>query len=126
MEIRPESPQKDETLAAIGHRIYISFHLLEIAPRSHGDGDSFSSTLANQSQRFGLWAKSLGLYDLGHSSLDYRFRDAPRVHKYARKLLDDLEKSIYESMSAILSPLLKRSPWFIYIPFMRELVLKLS
>ena len=47
------------------------------------------------------------MYDLGHSSLDYRFRDAPTVHDYTRKLLDDLEKSIYESMSALLSPLLE-------------------
>ena len=115
MEMPPESPQKNETLAAIGHRIYGSFHLLETAARSHEDGESFSSALENQSQRFGLWAKSLGLYDLGHSSLDYRFRDAPTVHQHARKLLDDLEKSIYESMSAILSPLPGPSPWFIYI-----------
>lgn len=106
MEMPPKSSQKDETLAAIGQRIYGTFRLLGEAARSREDEDSFSSALANQFQRFGLWAKNLGLYDLGHSSLDYRFRDAPTVHKYARKLLDDLEKSIYQSMSAILRPFL--------------------
>ena len=35
------------------------------------DEDSSFSALVNESQRFGLWAKNLGLYDLGHSSLDY-------------------------------------------------------
>ena len=102
METPPESLHKDEALATIGQRIYDSFGLLEEAARSHEYEDSFSSALVNQFQRFGLWAKSLGLYDLGHSSLDYRFRDAPTVHEYTRKLLDDLEKFIYQSMSAIL------------------------
>ena len=102
MEMSPESAQQDQTLAAIGQRIYGSFDLLEQAARSHVYEDAFSSALANQFQRFSLWAKSLGLYDLGHSSLDYRFRDAPTVNEYTRKMLYDLEKSIYQSMSAIL------------------------
>ena len=113
MEMPPESLYEDETLAAIGQRIYASFHLLKEAPRSHEAEDSFSPALVNQFQRFSLWAKSLGLYDLGHSSLDYRFRDAPTVHKYAHKLLDDLEKSIYQSMSATLRSLHK-SHMFLY------------
>ena len=107
MEMSPESVQQDQTLAAIGQRIYGSFHVLEKAARSHVYEDAFSFALVNQFQRFGLWAKSLGLYDLGHSSLDYRFRDAPTVHEYTRKMLGDLEKSIYQSMPAIPRILLK-------------------
>ena len=50
--------------------------------------DDFS--FKDQSQRFQLWARNLGLYNKGHSSLDYRFRDAPRIHEFARQLLSDL------------------------------------
>ena len=102
MEMPLESSCKDETLAAIGQRIYSSFESLEIHSRSYKVENSFSSALVNQSQRFSLWAKNLGLYDLGHCSLDYRFRDAPTEQRYARKLLNDLEKYIYQSMPAII------------------------
>ncbi|KAJ5908062.1 hypothetical protein N7495_000744 [Penicillium taxi] len=47
--------------------------------------------LFNQTQRFELWAKNLGLYHLGHSSLDYRFRDAPSLLEYTMGLLRNLE-----------------------------------
>ncbi len=97
MEIPPAPPNADETLATIGHRIYRSFGPLEVASRSHEHEDSFASALLNEFQRFGLWAKNLGLYNLGHSSLDYRFRDAPVVKEYTSHLLIDLEKSISKS-----------------------------
>lgn len=45
----------------------------------------------NESQRFELWATNLGLYHQGHSSLDYRFRDANSVYDFAYKLLLDME-----------------------------------
>ena len=48
----------------------------------------------NESQRFELWATNLGLYHQGHSSLDYRFRDAASLYSFAYKLLQDLEKCI--------------------------------
>ena len=95
MDMLPTPPDAHEALAAIGHRIYRSFESL-----SHEDEDSFSSALVNESQRFGLWAKNIGLYNLGHSSLDYRFRNAPVVYEYTKLLLVDLEKSIWKSVSA--------------------------
>ena len=95
-------PDAEETLATIGRRILRSLESLEKDDGLHGDRDPYSSGLVNESQRFGLWAKNSGLYDLGHSSLDYRFRDAPIVYQHTRQLLADLEKSILESMSIIL------------------------
>ena len=97
MEMPSAPPGEDETLVAIGHRIYQSLLSLEEDSRSREDEDSFSAALLEESQRFGLWAKNLGLYDLGHSSLDYRFRDAPVVKNYTSHLLVDLEKSISKS-----------------------------
>lgn len=49
-------------------------------------------TLESASQRFELWAVNLGLSHEGHSSLDYRFRDAPSLFNLAHKLLRDLER----------------------------------
>ncbi|CAD6592621.1 MAG: hypothetical protein ASARMPREDX12_006280 [Alectoria sarmentosa] len=74
MDMLPTPPDAAEALAAIGHRIYRAFESL-----SHEDEDSFSSALVNESQRFGLWAKNVGLYNLGLTSLDHKFRDAPVV-----------------------------------------------
>ena len=91
----------DETLTAIGHRIHSSFRSLESDIGPSADDASFFPALVNESQRFGLWAKNLGLYGLGHSSLDYRFRDAPVVYQYTRNLLGNLEKSVSASMSTI-------------------------
>ena len=102
MEVSSAPPDANETLAVIGRRIHCSFGSLERDLGSQEAEESFASALVNESQRFSLWARNLGLYDLGHSSLDYRFRDAPVVYKYTRHLLVDLEQSIWRSMFAIL------------------------
>ena len=46
---------------------------------------------ATEAERFTLWAHSLGLYQKGHSSLDYRVRDATAVKTYLADLLVDLK-----------------------------------
>ena len=56
--------------------------------------------VANESQRFNLWAVNLGLHQPGHGSLDYRFRDAPQIYQYARKLLLDLRGALQMSKVA--------------------------
>ncbi|KAE8358236.1 hypothetical protein BDV27DRAFT_150625 [Aspergillus caelatus] len=64
--------QRPETLSSIAQKISNRF-------------------LINETQRFELWAKNLGLYHLGHSSLDYRFRDAPSLFEFTVSLLRNLE-----------------------------------
>lgn len=98
MEISESTPEVNEALAAIGHRIYLTFGSFAVGSSTLGEEDGLHAALVNESQRFGLWAKNLGLYHSGHSSLDYRFRDAPLVYEYARQLLVDLEKSLLLSM----------------------------
>lgn len=102
MDASPAPPDANNTLAVLGRRIHCSLRSLERDLESQEAEDPFTSAIMNESQRFGLWAKNLGLYDLGHSSLDYRFRDAPVVYKHTRHLLVDLEKSIWKSMFVIL------------------------
>lgn len=52
--------------------------------------------------RFRLWAANIGALSRGHSSLDYRLRDAPVVLEGASKLLSELQKELYESMCPLL------------------------
>lgn len=56
------------------------------------------SAVANELQRFELWATNLGLLHTGHSSLDYRLRDSKLVFDYALFLLVDLERAIQQCM----------------------------
>ncbi|KAF6232486.1 hypothetical protein HO173_009366 [Letharia columbiana] len=94
MEVPLSAPEAAETLAAVGRHIYDIFTALYADDRPLEHGDSFKTSLLIESQRFSLWARNLGLYEYGHSSLDYRFRDAPSVYDYTRQLLDKLEKSL--------------------------------
>lgn len=51
-------------------------------------------TISSEEERFRLWAHSLGLYQSGHASLDYRVRDASVVKIYLIKLLADLRDQL--------------------------------
>jgi hypothetical protein len=50
-----------------------------------------------EQQRFSLWAKNLGLFQHGHSSLDYRLRDADLIKDFILEILDDLNEYLSES-----------------------------
>ncbi|KAL7959280.1 hypothetical protein V8C34DRAFT_313433 [Trichoderma compactum] len=56
--------------------------------------------LAAEEQRFQLWAHSLGLYQQGHASLDYRVRDAEIVKSGFARILEELQSHI-ENLLAI-------------------------
>lgn len=47
--------------------------------------------------RFRLWAANIGALSRGHSSLDYRLRDAPLVLEGALKLLNELQQELHQS-----------------------------
>src|SRR5271170_5823370 len=49
-----------------------------------------------EEQRFRLWATNLGLFQHGHSSLDYRLRDADLVKNFALDVLDELIEYLSE------------------------------
>lgn len=68
----------------------------------------------HEADRFGLWANNLGLYHRGHSSLDYRLREAAALERIIGGLLDDLKTSLEERMSKI-------SNVFIWKYFLRQL-----
>jgi hypothetical protein len=55
--------------------------------------------LATEEQRFRLWAHSLGLHQKGHSSLDYRVRDAATVRTRLAEILRHLESHLEEILA---------------------------
>ncbi|PKK44070.1 hypothetical protein CI102_10753 [Trichoderma harzianum] len=50
--------------------------------------------LVAEEQRFQLWAHSLGLYQQGHASLDYRVRDAEIVKSGFARILEELQTHV--------------------------------
>ncbi|CAI7586420.1 unnamed protein product [Penicillium pancosmium] len=92
-----------KSLASIAQTISKSFALAShISQEQDQENQPRCFKLTNQAQRFELWAKNLGLYHLGHSSLDYRFRDAPSISEYTFGLLRDLGRLLEQFGSATL------------------------
>ncbi|KAB8204928.1 hypothetical protein BDV34DRAFT_196567 [Aspergillus parasiticus] len=93
--------QRPESLTSVAQKISNQFVLVERSvARSHEGINHFK--LVNETQRFELWARNLGLYHLGHSSLDYRFRDAPSIFEYTIGLLRNLEALLVQRELCIL------------------------
>lgn len=77
------------TLAGIGKQIRAHYNWLA---KSDAVEDPKWAAFDNEMQRFELWARNLGLYTGGHSSLDYRFRDAQLLFDHTLGLLEDLAR----------------------------------
>lgn len=52
------------------------------------------SRISTEYQRFILWARSLGMNQVGHASLDYRVRDASVVKASLADLLGELKEHL--------------------------------
>lgn len=66
---------------------------------SHGaetQGNSTGPSIEQQHERLALWASNLGATHLGHSSLDYRLREADLVRHAIGTFLKDLCESLLE------------------------------
>jgi hypothetical protein len=54
-----------------------------------------SEALQDEFGRFRVWSGNLGVLQKGHSSLDYRLRDAPLLSNEVSKLLKELEENLH-------------------------------
>ena len=88
-----DKAEDTKSLAAIGFDIVRLFDSLWSSPIGDCKGHD-RDDLAEQQQRFDLWATNIGLHQRGHASLDYRFRDASEINQYCRNLLEDLAKAL--------------------------------
>ena len=85
-----------QTLAAIGNEIRLLFDLLTGSHLEGGLENYSEAAWEYEFERFGLWANNLGLHHRGHSSLDYRTREADALKKLISSLLNDLKTTLNE------------------------------
>lgn len=88
----PGHQQQLQNLALLGKDIATAFGTLIGNEQSIIDTAFSSADWKYQFERFGLWADNLGLYHRGHSSLDYRLREAEPLQEFIRCLLIELKE----------------------------------
>ena len=83
-------------LQSLGRSILDTFNRLAKATWNlNGDGNlPPKHRVKAEDERFRLWASSLGLYAVGHASLDYRVRDAPVVRDSLTDLMIELKEHL--------------------------------
>jgi hypothetical protein len=87
-----EAPQQD--LRLLGRGIIDSFKAIAEKQPWNANKDSnvpSKRQVSAEEERFGLWARSLGLYQAGHASLDYRVRDASVIRATLADLLTEMK-----------------------------------
>ncbi|KLU88273.1 hypothetical protein MAPG_07260 [Magnaporthiopsis poae ATCC 64411] len=86
-----ESPQQE--LQPLGRTVAGTFKRLVEASGTGDGGAAIPSRrrIAAEDERFRLWARSLGLFQTGHASLDYRVRDASFIKASLTNLLTELQ-----------------------------------
>ncbi|KAI0147707.1 hypothetical protein GGR57DRAFT_242862 [Xylariaceae sp. FL1272] len=93
-------------LRASGVKIYETFlRAVEVDAISHA---STLKYLQIQKEKFQLWARSLGLFQRGHASLDYRVRDAIAIRQPLFSALQMLQDNLEQVTLIILG---ERSPF---------------
>lgn len=84
-------------LAKIGHSVFAQFRrILEDDEASNHKVriEALQHSLLAESERYKLWAINIGLFVLGHGSLDYRLRGAENVARSVYRLLEDLDAAL--------------------------------
>lgn len=82
-----------ESLNTIGIATARLFDLFSNLPSAHSSPEKASL----ECERFRLWAANLGLYQQGHSSLDYRLRDADSDKVYISDILKEINDHLINS-----------------------------
>lgn len=84
-------------LALLGAEIVKLFHrCLELSETWSFDPNYSAAAWRNEYQRFDLWADNLGLHHRGHSSLQYRLREAAILESLVKSLLSDLRRLLHD------------------------------
>jgi hypothetical protein len=84
------------TLHDIGSRVRHHFQRILDQDPTVIDEASWHELIADEADRFELWATNLGLFAPGHASLDYRVREAETISDALRRYLAHLEVSLEE------------------------------
>ncbi|KAL7933940.1 hypothetical protein V8C35DRAFT_302829 [Trichoderma chlorosporum] len=91
-----------ESLADIGLTIMKRFKLLqdaELKPVDNQPQEWPKHLFLAQFDRFELWAVNLGVFVMGHGSLDYRIRDSESMKESISKMMQNLNRSLDEVLA---------------------------
>lgn len=103
MDRQSEKYQSSQRLSVLGKHIWLMFELLSQSNLQEGLPGYSLPAWEHEADRFSLWANSLGLHHRGHSSLDYRLREAAALENIIGGLLDDLKTSLEERKSNMIT-----------------------
>ncbi|MCJ1465208.1 hypothetical protein MMC07_003824 [Pseudocyphellaria aurata] len=92
--------QSSQRLFVLGGQIWSMFRLVS-QPNLLESLPGYSlAAWQHEADRFGLWANNLGLHHRGHSSLDYRLREAAALQDIIGGLLEDLKTNLEDLKQA--------------------------
>ena len=84
------------SLADLGFKALSLFQRVQAIDGDKKSQDGPIASFAAEAERFELWAVNLGLFVVGHGSLDYRVREADRLAQTIRRFLQELMDSLSE------------------------------
>ncbi|KAH6623721.1 hypothetical protein F5144DRAFT_633011 [Chaetomium tenue] len=99
-----ESPQQLEELRLLGQAVADAFKSLIEAPCTNDEDTGMPSrrSIKLAEERFRLWARELGLFQLGHSSLDYTFRDSSFFKTCLARLFTNIRDNLQDMLDIAL------------------------
>ncbi|KAF6234027.1 hypothetical protein HO173_007857 [Letharia columbiana] len=84
------------SLADLGFEALSLFQRVQTVNSDKTSQDWPAASFTAEAERFELWAVNLGLFVVGHGSLDYRVREADRLAQTIRRFLQELMDSLAE------------------------------
>jgi hypothetical protein len=82
------------SLADLGFEALSLFQRVQTMDSDKTSQDWPAASFTAEAERFELWAINLGLFVVGHGSLDYRVREADRLARTTRRFLQELIDSL--------------------------------
>jgi hypothetical protein len=92
----PGGLRESASLADMGFEALSLFQRVQNVDSDKTPEDWPAASFAAEAERFELWAVNLGLFVVGHGSLDYRVREADRLAQTIRRFLQELMDSLAE------------------------------
>lgn len=84
------------SLADLGFEALSLFQRVQNMDSDKTSQDWLAASFTTEAERFEPWAVNLGLFVVGHGSLDYRVREADRLAQTIRRFLQELMDSLAE------------------------------
>ena len=97
-----DCPPMNASLADLGFEALSLFQRVQTVDSDNTSQDWPAASFTAEAERFELWAVNLGLFVVGHGSLDYRVREAHRLAQTIRRFLQELMESLAEGGTFLL------------------------